>query len=182
MAKATKKHVRVWCLGLLAKQAVSLSVDEVEAQLALSIPALMVKFPAEAFCSASLDHVAGIVRYWNEARVVEALTDWSRANNAEVSLYGPEAEAAPFGLTGKWWIDRFYRKTNDHAVEVHLGMMRSYCPEAFHYMLRHDSRALDVATWKGWLLAAADSVRVPPRQRALPAPEPIDLTSDGLFG
>lgn len=182
MVKATKKQVRVWCLGLLAKQAISLSVDEVEAQLALSIPALAVKFPAEAFCSASLDHVAGTVRYWNEARVIESLTDWSRANNAEVCLYGPEADAAPFGLTGKWWIDRFYRKTDDRSAEVHLGMMRSYCPEAFHYLLKHDTRALDVATWKGWIPAAAEPVRVPRRQWRLPAPEPIDLTSDGLFG
>ena len=179
MAKATKKQARTWALGLIARQGVSLSVDEIEVQLGLSLPALIARFPAEAFCASSLDHVAGIVRYWNEARVVEALTEWARANNAETCVYGPEAEAAPFGLAGKWWIDRFYRKSDDRAVEIHLGMMRTYCPEAFHYMLRHDSRAMNIATWKDWLPAAAAPVHIPHRQWALPAPA---SGFDELFG
>lgn len=151
--KATRKATRTWCLGLIAKQSVSMTVDEVEAQLALSVPALATKFPAEAFCAASLDHVAGIVRLWNEARVSEALTAWTNANQVSTApALPPEAEAANVGMDAKRWLAMFYRAQNDTAASRALDLIQSYSAEAFGYLLRNDSNAAFIAVAHGWRL------------------------------
>lgn len=80
MAKASQKLVRQWCLGVGARMNVSGTPDEFNIQLQLTVPALCDRFPAEAFCAASLNHAAASERYWNEARITASLSEWVRDN------------------------------------------------------------------------------------------------------
>lgn len=158
MAKATKKQVRVWCLGVIARQGVSMSVDEVEVQMGLSVPALAARFPAEAFCAACLDHVAGTERHWNEARVSSAIAEWVRVNEVQpVSTLPPEAESAPVDSLTKRWLGHYYRATDDPTAARALDLVMAYSPEAFSYLLRHDTNAAYIAVNRGWRLPRTDA-------------------------
>lgn len=137
-------------LGVIARQGVSMSVDDVEAQIALSLPAFVARFPAETFCAASLDAVCATERFWNEARIIAALEAWRTANEPSGPALPAQAEAAPVSNEAKRWLASWYRAEDDRAAERALDLIRSYCDEAWIYLCREDTRAADIAVVKRW--------------------------------
>lgn len=150
MSKATRKSTRTWMLGLIGRQGVSGSVDDIEAQIALSLPAFIARFPSEAFCAASLDAVAGAEKFWNEARVMAALEAWQRSNEPAGPALPAQAAAAPVSEQAKHWLAGFYRAGDDRQAARALDLMRAQSPEAYEYVCRADLRAADIAVARRW--------------------------------
>ena len=151
MIKATRKQVRAWCLNLVARQVTRLSVDDMEAQLVMTIPSLIARFPAAAFCQVSLDAVAATQRFWNEAGVTQALDSWTRLNLApEGRTLPPEVEAAPVSDRAKMWLVGFYRATDDPGRIRALDLIRAKSDEAFNYLARTDTEAASIIVRRGW--------------------------------
>jgi hypothetical protein len=142
--------VREWMLLLMARQAVTLSVDDVKAQVALSLPAMTVRFPAEAFCAESLDAIAGTERYWNEAGVSKALDAWWKAHQPALAALPQEAEDAPLDMPGKQWVAYFYRATDDAAAALALSLIQAKDAAAYGYLLRTSATADSIARERDW--------------------------------
>jgi hypothetical protein len=157
VTKATKKETRAWMLRLMARQAPR-PVNDIEADVALSVASFAAKFPADAFCAASVDHVAGLEKWWNEATVMRRLQEWCDANNATPSNLPIEAEEAPVGRSAKLWLAHYYRAENDaHATRaldlIHSRLtMSADCQEAWTYLTEHDNRAALIALYRRWLV------------------------------
>jgi len=152
MAKATQKQTRTWILTVMARQAVTMSTDQVEIQARLSLPAFIARFPADCFCAASADAVCATERYWNEAKVTQALETWQRANAPVTSnVLPPEADAAPLSMDGKLWLIGWYRADTDPQAERSLELMRAKSDEAFGWLIKNDVRAADIAVWRKWV-------------------------------
>ena len=150
MTKATTTQVRTWMLALMARQAPQ-PVDDAKAAVAMSLPSLKLKFPAEAFCQASIDAIAGAERFWNEAGVTRALEAWWRANDTSpVSALPPEAASAPVSDEAKGWLSGYYRAENDHAAGRALDLIRRHSPEAFGYLTKTESLAASLAVTHRW--------------------------------
>jgi hypothetical protein len=148
--KATRASVRTWLLTLMARQAPQ-SEHDVKAAVALSLPSLQLKFPAEAFCQASIDHIAATERFWNEAGVTKALDAWWRQNDTTpVRSLPPEAEAALVSQAAKYWLAGFYNATDDTQAARQLDLIRGHSPEAYEYITRNDPRAASIAVWHKW--------------------------------
>lgn len=148
MSKATRKQTIEWILAVMAKQAATMSADEAMAQAKLSAPAFAAKYPAEVLCASSMDAVAAEVRRWNEALVMTTLDAWRKANQAPESTLCAEAEAAPFDVAGKIFIDRFIRAADDTAAHRTLATMFRFHEGAYHYLLRTDHRASSIAVYE----------------------------------
>lgn len=160
MTKATTVQVRQWMLSLMARQAPQ-SVDDAKANIALSLPALKMRFQAETFCAGSIDAIAGTERFWNEAAVTRGLEAWERAHAPQdVTALPPEAEAAPFGLAGKNWVAGFYRCEDDEAMIRRLELIRCYAVPVFVWLANREPRAASIVVRMGW--------HVPERHEARP--------------
>lgn len=149
MAKATQKQVHAWILLVMSRQAANMSATEAETQAKLSRAAFAARFPADCFCAASVDHVCATERYWNEAKVTQALEAWQSAN-APRSTMPPEAENAPVSNEAKHWLAHWFRAETDPAADRALDLIRTRSDEAFGYLMVHDHRAASVAVWKHW--------------------------------
>jgi len=157
MTKATRGAVRTWLLTLMARQAPQ-SEHDVKAAIALSLPSLQLKFPAEAFCQASIDVIAATERFWNEAGVTKALDAWWRENDTTpVRSLHPEAETAPVSDPAKHWLAGFYTAADDHHATRQLDLIRAYSAEAYGYLVQHDHRAASIAVWRKWEVPYAPS-------------------------
>ena len=150
--KATKKAIRVWMLGVMAKQRVSMSVAEVDDQIALATPTFMMRFPAEAYCQASMDAVASEVITWNEARVVAAMEAWWAKENPDKTGLPPQAETAPLDHIGKQWAAFWFRATDDRKAVSALALISTLgsARECYAWLLRTDTAAAAIAVRRGW--------------------------------
>jgi hypothetical protein len=145
-------------LSLMARQAPQSEAD-VKAAVALSLPAMQLRFPAETYCQASLDAVAATERFWNEAGVTRALETWQSANSPQSTTALPvEAETAPVSPEAKQWLAHWYRATEDEQCARALDLIRSRSEEAFAYLVRVDMRAADIAVWRKWAPPARETL------------------------
>lgn len=159
MTKATKRDVRKWILTLTARQAVHCSVDELEVQVGLAIPALIARYSAETFCQASIDAVAAAERFWSEAGTVKALDAWCQANQPKTFSALPEqAENAPLARIHKLWLAHFYRAGDDVAAASALDLIRAQDTIAFEYLCRTDDNAISIAIRRGWMPRTRDGL------------------------
>jgi hypothetical protein len=150
MIKATRKQVRVWMLGVLAKQGTARSVDETERVIALALPTLQVRFPAEAFCQTSMDAAVAANLTWNEAGIIRALEGWRAENAAKGFRLPDEVTSAPVSPQARQWLVGWYKPLDEAGAERELALIRDKCPEAYAYLVRIDTRAAEIATWRRW--------------------------------
>lgn len=139
-------------LGVMAKQRVSMSVAEVDDQIALATPTFMMRFPAEAYCQASMDAVASEVITWNEARVVAAMEAWWTKANPDKAGLPPQAETAPLDDIGKQWASFWFRAADNHQAIRALALISTLdsARECYAWLLRTDANAAAIAVQRGW--------------------------------
>lgn len=176
MAKPTKRQVKRWLLELMARQAPQ-SVDDAERNAETATPAFSVRFEAATFCQEAQDHIAGSIRYWNEAAVSTALEAWCASKLAPVDALPPKAEAAPISTAAKVMYARFLRSDGDISASAVLNLMRSVDAPAFEWVIRADDVAASFAVRRGWVTPSAydlqsewsDSAEVEERARTVVA-------------
>lgn len=159
MTKPTQKAVKLWMLGVMAKQNMFASRSQEENKkdtdfaINASLMAFLDRYPREAFTSASMDAVCATEAYWSEAKVVKALDVWWSQNDPNGSMALPaEAESAPVSKDAKQWLAAWYRAKDDEASERALDLIRGQSREAFDYLVREEFRAANIAVMRHWTM------------------------------
>jgi hypothetical protein len=82
MPKVPVNKVRLWCSSLGVLTAVSISRQEAEMKLAAFVPLLQDRYPADAFTTASMEHVARqcVKGFPTYPELCMHLSDWWRAH------------------------------------------------------------------------------------------------------
>jgi len=158
MAKATKRAVIRWLLEVMRRQAPQ-SVNDANRNAETAAPAMIARFPADAFCQSSQDAVVATERFWSEPGTIKALEVWQSANSPQSTAALPvEAETAPVSAEAKQWLAHWYRATEDEQCARALDLIRSRSEEAFTYLMRVDMRAADIAVWRKWAPPARETL------------------------
>ena len=89
--------VREWCVSLGVLTVVSISRDEAEMKLAAYVPLLVSEFPAAAFTTESLQHVARLCHrgFPTYPEIVNHLSMWWRENRTLPRIVAPLPEERP---------------------------------------------------------------------------------------
>lgn len=152
MTKATLKQARRWLLELATPHFTRTAPEEAELIIRPIAASMIKSYGAEVFREESREAVGATLKFFREADIRERLDTWCKINSPDVAALPPEAEAAPFDLTGKLWVKYFVLSEGEEHATSRLNLIRDKAPEAFEYLGRVNHHAASIAVMNRWAI------------------------------
>lgn len=150
MTKATLTQARAWLLELRALLNINESAQEADLAVRPIAASLIKSYDADVFRPESREAVSATLKFFREPDIRERLDAWRRLNAADAWELPLAAQTAPISAYGKWLYGRFLTAEGDRSAVRALDSARTSSPEDFDWMIRHDSRAAEIAVRHQW--------------------------------